>query len=254
MEEIKINFEEKHPNKNKEKADVDNIHSGLIEDEKISEIFNKEGDEKSRKKKGLAREKIEIDKNLSVEEIQKKYGVSRATAYRGKKRGLLYPNYHNKIINKDKEWFNKNYEQLQEEVKKAIVKFFHYKGYLEKDIKKVLLPYGEDDLLQHVLYNFYLKSGIPAREDKNWRFHIYYIYITEFLKDNVWGSKQKRKLRRVDLQREPDGKLTEEELLSGEMYKLGNESSSLEEEVLNSLEEEEEDSGEEEKDNNLKEE
>lgn len=132
------------------------------------------------------RERIDIPKTMTAQEIQSQYGVSRATAWRAKKNGWLFFNYNKKVIDVDYEWASSHVEEIRESARigsaYALKRFslrIHEIG-----------PFDFEDLISSACVRLMELSGHSNREDKAWRNAVASNAASDFIKTQILSVKK----------------------------------------------------------------
>ncbi len=102
------------------------------------------------------RKKIIVQKNKKPSELMDEFGISRATAYRAKRRGYFVLNYHHTDVVIDDDFMQKWHEVIMRAINFAIRK---WRSIVREDIFEIgILSYH--DMVGEIYLNVYEKSGL----------------------------------------------------------------------------------------------
>ena len=157
--------------------------------ESVDQVVDKEGIEQDVIGKN-ERRKITIPEQMSPEEIQEKYGVSRATAYRGKERGWIFINYLERVIEQDDGWAQRNADALRKNANSAARIMLgkaskHMRMNPREFIAQILTPYSFEDLESIAITRIIELAGHQERDSELWRIKVGTNSVSDFLKTHM---------------------------------------------------------------------
>lgn len=127
------------------------------------------------------RKKITISPDMDEKMIQEKFGVSRTTAWRAKKQGWLFKNYHERLVLWDSDWAEAHVEEIRASAKTG-ARFAL--AMLSKTVSEIQ-PFEFDDLVSCAYVKLMELSGHPDREIPRWRDAVAKNAALDFIKTQV---------------------------------------------------------------------
>lgn len=127
------------------------------------------------------RRKIEIPADMDAHTIQERFKVSRTTAWRAKKQGWLFKNYHEKTIIPDISWATAHEAELRQSAKEGAQIALARLGRSYSELK----PFNFEDLVAEGYVRLVELSGNPDRESKFWRNTVARNVVFDFVKTQI---------------------------------------------------------------------
>jgi hypothetical protein len=128
------------------------------------------------------REKIEISEEMTPEEIQEKFNVSRTTAWRAKERGWLFLNYLQRAVDVDNDWADSHIQEIKDS---ARIGAHLAMRRLHKAFYKELRPFSFEDLISCAYVRLMELSGHPQRDVQIWRNAVAKNAASDFIKTQI---------------------------------------------------------------------
>ncbi|OGF82439.1 hypothetical protein A3B18_03805 [Candidatus Giovannonibacteria bacterium RIFCSPLOWO2_01_FULL_46_13] len=125
------------------------------------------------------------EKGWSIPKLAEKYGVSRATAWRAKKRGWLVPAYLEKKMIISDDGIPVSKEEIIRDAKTGVFGFLK-RVLAGKNFKQAIAPFSTDDMVQEATKRLYELTGHEKFTDRSWRINVAWVAARDFIQGSVW--------------------------------------------------------------------